>query len=242
MERLVRESVATVLDLQAGERVLDIGCGEGNHLHLLSRLGLDACGLDASPFMLRRAKARLGYRCRLEKGDAEDLPFQDNEFDAALLINTLEFLDRPLEALMEAGRVARRAVFIGVTNSFSWYCLCVKLRSFFRKTLFTYATPYNLWELKFFVHSAFGEVPIKWRCAQVKAPVLERIGGLFSEKWYLESCPFGAFIGLSAALNCRVRTIETPLKVRLEEAGPVVRAATMGEVRNERGLSLRKEG
>jgi SAM-dependent methyltransferase len=242
MERLVKESVANLLDLQAGERILDVGCGEGNHLHLLSQMGFDGCGVDASSYMIRRARARLGHRCRLEVGEAEDLPFEDNEFDVVLLINTLEFLDHPVEALMEAGRVARRAVFAGVTNSFSWYCLCAKLGSLFRKSLFTYATSYNLWELKSLVHSALGDVPIKWRCAHVKAPVLERIGGLFSERWYLESCPFGSFLGLSATVHYRLRTSQTPLKVRLEHAGPVVRGVTMGGLRNERSLSLRKKG
>jgi SAM-dependent methyltransferase len=239
MERLVKESVSTLLELQTGERILDIGCGEGNHLQIFSRLGFNTCGLDASPYMIRRAKERLGRRCSLEVGAAEDLPFEDNEFDLTLLINTLEFLDHPVEALMEAGRVARRGVFIGVTNGLSWYCLCAKLRSLFKKSLFTYATPYNLWELKSYVHSALGDVPIKWRCAQVEAPVLEKIGGLLSERWYLESCPFGSFLGLCATMQYRVRTIQTPLKARLGRAGhPVVRGATIGELRNERSLSL----
>jgi ubiquinone/menaquinone biosynthesis C-methylase UbiE len=241
MERLVKESVANPLELQPGERILDIGCGDGNHLQLFTRLGFNACGVDASPFMIRRARERLRGRCTLDVAEAEDLPYQDNEFDVALLINTLEFLDHPIEALMEAGRVARRGVFIGVTNSLSWYCLCVKLRSMFRKSLFTYATPYNLWELKSLLHSAYGDVPIKWRCAQVRAPVLEKIGELFSEKWYLESCPFGSFLGLFAAMRYRVRTLQTPLKVRLEQAGPVIRGVTMGELRNERNLPLRKK-
>ena len=239
MDSLVRESVSTLLELQEGDRILDIGCGEGNHLQLFTRLGFDACGLDASAYMIRRARERLKHRCTLEVGEAEDLPFQDNEFDLALLINTLEFLDHPAEALMEAGRVARRGVFIGVTNSFSWYSLCMKLRSLFRKSLFTYATPYNLWELKSYVHSALGDVPVKWRCAQVKAPLLEKIGGLLSERWYLESCPFGSFLGLCATMHYRVRTIQTPLKAGFEQAGqPVVRGITMGELRNERSLSL----
>jgi SAM-dependent methyltransferase len=239
MERLIKESVYALLELQAGERILDIGCGEGNHLHLFTRLGFDACGLDASPYMIRRARERLGCRCSLEVGEAEDLPFEDNEFDLALLINTLEFLDHPVEALREAGRVARRSVFIGVTNSLSWYSLCAKLRSLFRKTLFTYATPYNLWELKSYVHTALGDVPMRWRCAQVKAPVLEKIGTLLSERWYFEGCPFGSFLGLCAALQYRVRTVQTPLKARLEKARqPVVRVVTMGEMRDERSLSL----
>lgn len=240
MEKLVKESVSTVLDLQPGERILEIGCGEGNHLHLFSQLGFDVLGLDASPYMIRRARERLGPWVMARVGEAEDLPFEDNEFDVVLFINTLEFLDNPMEALREAGRVARRAVFVGVTNSFSWSCLCAKLGTFFRRSLFTYATSYNLWELKSYVHSALGDVPIRWRCAQVRAPVLEKIGRLLSERWYLENCPFGSFLGLAATIQYRVRTIQDPLKVRLEQAGhPVVRGITMGEAKNYEGsLSL----
>jgi SAM-dependent methyltransferase len=240
MEMLVKESVSTVLDLQPGERILEIGCGEGNHLHLFSQLGFDVFGLDASPYMIRRARERLGPRVMARVGEAEDLPFEDNEFDLVLFINTLEFLDNPMEALREAGRVARRAVFVGVTNSLSWFCLCAKLGTLFRRSLFTYATSYNLWELKSYVHSALGDVPIRWRCAQVKAPVLEKIGRLLSERWYLENCPFGSFLGLAATIQYRVRTIQNPLKVRMEKAGhPAVRSIAMGEAKNYEGsLSL----
>lgn len=239
MDRLVRESLTTLLEVQPGERILDIGCGEGNHLLLFRGLGFDVVGMDASPYMIRRAKERLGVQAALKVGEAEDLPFDDNEFDLALFVNTLEFLDDPVNALREAGRVARRAVFIGASNSFSWYCLNAKTRSFFRPSLFSYAATYNLWQLKSYVYSALGDVPIRWRSAQVKSPVLEKIGGFFSQRWYSEKCPFASFLGLSATLQYRVRTVQTPLKVRLERAGgPVVRGATMGEARNERSHSL----
>ena len=239
METLVQKSVSTLLELQPGERVLDIGCGEGNHLLLLSGVGLRGTGLDASPYMVRRARERLGHRATLDVGKAEDLPYQDNEFDVALFINTLEFLDDPIEALREAGRVARRGVFIAVTNSLSWYGLCMKLRNLFRKSLFAYAASYNLWEMKSFVRSALGDVPIRWRSAQVRAPALEKIGGFLSERWYLEKCPFGSFLGISATIQYTMRTIQNPLKVQLGQAGrPVVRGATMGEARNERSLPL----
>lgn len=229
MEKLVKDSVSSLLELQPGERILDIGCGEGNHLLLLSGLGARAAGVDASPYMARRARERLGSRASVEVGAAEDLPYEDNEFDLALFINTLEFLGNPMEALREAGRVARRGVFVAVTNSCSWYCLSMKLRSFFKRSIFSYAKSYNLWELKSLVHSALGDAPIKWRSAQVRAPVLERIGGLLSERWYLENCPFGSFLGMSATIQYTVRTIQNPLKVHLRKAGGVVvRGATMG--------------
>jgi SAM-dependent methyltransferase len=239
VERLVKESVFTLLDPQPGERILDIGCGEGNHLRLFSGSGLNLAGLDASPYMVGRARDHLGHRAALEVGKAEDLPYQDNEFDLALFINTFEFLEDPIEALREAGRVARRGVFIAVTNTLSWYWFCVTLKNLFQKSLFARGRSFHLWELKAIARAALGDVPIKWRSAQVMAPVLEKLGGRLSERWYQERCPFGAFLGVSATLHYTVRTIQTPLKVPLRQAGqPVVRGVTMGDARNERSLPL----
>lgn len=239
MAALVKDSVYALLELQPGERILDVGCGAGNHLLLLSGLGFNVAGLDASSYMVRQARERLGRRAALDVGEAEDLPYQDNEFDVALFINTLEFLDDPREALREAGRVARRGVFIAAINSFSWHCLCMKLRSVFQKSLFAYATSYNLWELKSLLRAALGDVPVRWRSAQVGAPALERIGGFFSERWYFEKCIFGSFLGLSANIQYTVRTCQNPLKVPLGKAGrTAVRGATMGEASNERSLPL----
>jgi ubiquinone/menaquinone biosynthesis C-methylase UbiE len=87
--------LVSLLDPKPGERVLDIGCGTGNHLIMFSKMGLDVSGVDASPQMLEKARARLGHKSNFKIGMAEDLPFDDNEFDLAVLINTLEFMDTP---------------------------------------------------------------------------------------------------------------------------------------------------
>ncbi|MGD2125050.1 MAG: class I SAM-dependent methyltransferase [Desulfobacteraceae bacterium] len=246
METLVEESFHALLQPQPGERVLDIGCGDGNHLLFFNKSGLDISGLDASPYMVRRAKERLGDRSSLKVGFAEDLPFDDNEFDLATLINTLEFVDNPLEAMREAGRVARRGVFIGVMNSISWYCLSTKLESLFRRSLFNHVIFYNLWELKSYVQSAFGNVPVKWRCAPFRTALLERLCDAFSARWYLEHCPFRAFLVLSATMRYWLRTDQRPLKVNLEKAGgSIVSGVTRGKLpcvevtpKNERSISV----
>jgi SAM-dependent methyltransferase len=229
MERLVERSVPLLLDPEPGEKILDIGCGEGNHLMMLQRLGLDIYGVDASPYMIRRAEKRLGDRATLKVGVAEALPFDDNEFDLAVLINTLEFLDDPLETLREARRVVKRKVLIGVMNSLSWYCLLNKFRSFFRKTLFSHVTLYNLWDLKSYVRSVFGNAPITSRCGHVQGALMEKLCGLASDHWHFEHCPFGSFLSLAVTIKYGARTEQHPLKVGLGEVGhPVARVVTMG--------------
>ena len=218
MEQGAERLILTLLEPQAGERVLDIGCGSGNHLLFFSQLGLDTTGIDASPYMINRARERLGSRCSLNRGVAEDLPFEDNEFDLAVLINTLEFLDDPIKALREAGRVASRRVFIGVMNSLSWHFLRTKLSSPFRDSIFNHLRFYNLWELKSYVQLALGRVPLQWSCIQLWPPSIGRMGMLKGDLPTWKHCPFGSMLGLSASILYWVKTDKVPLKVRMKKA------------------------
>ncbi|MBW1997701.1 MAG: class I SAM-dependent methyltransferase [Deltaproteobacteria bacterium] len=213
IDKMVEDCIYALLDPRPGERLLDIGCGDGNHLLLFSRLGLDISGIDASAYMIDRARERLGRKCTLRIASAEDLPFDDNEFDIAVLINTLEFLDKPIEALMEAGRVARRRVFVGVFNSLSWFAVDKRARGCFSRSLFSSVRFYNLWELKSCMVRAFGEVPMEWKCARVNKSLFSRPGVTYRCQGTLSRWPVGAFLGVSATMQYRLRTAQHPLKI-----------------------------
>jgi len=235
MATLVTESIPDLLEPQPGERILDVGCGEGNHLSLFNPSLYSLYGLDASPLMIRRAQQRLGKRAVLKVGMAEDLPFEDNEFDSVLFINTLEFLADPLAGLKEAGRVARRNVFIGVTNSLSWYALCAKIERLLRKPFFDHFAFFNLWQLKSYIRAAYGTVPVQWRCSHIGTPLLKTIGNLIPEPWHVERCPFGSFLGLCVPLRYTLRAIQQPLTVGLGKAKPsVIEGMTMGNAHRNR--------
>lgn len=68
-----------LLDPRPGERILDIGCGDGHLTLAIAERGAETVGWDASPEMVRAARAR-GVDARL--GRAEDLDFE-RAFDAA---------------------------------------------------------------------------------------------------------------------------------------------------------------
>jgi len=56
-----RREVARLLDvlgLPSGSRVLDVPCGQGRHAHLLAEAGFLVDGVDLSPQLLARARAR----------------------------------------------------------------------------------------------------------------------------------------------------------------------------------------
>ena len=71
-------SLVDSLQPRAGDRVLDLGCGDGFLTQHIGESGAAVVGVDSSPQMIAAAKER-GVDARLINGEA--LPFQD-EFDA----------------------------------------------------------------------------------------------------------------------------------------------------------------
>jgi SAM-dependent methyltransferase len=97
-----------LLDLSAGERVLDVGCGPGNFTRVFGRAVEDglAVGLDASAPMLERAVAEpTPENVVYVRGDASATPFVDGAFDAVCCFAALYLIEEPLEAIDEMVRV-----------------------------------------------------------------------------------------------------------------------------------------
>jgi ubiquinone/menaquinone biosynthesis C-methylase UbiE len=237
IEKSLEGLVTQLLDPKSGDRVLDIGCGAANHLLIFSRMGLDVSGVDSSKAMINRAQTRLGNRCTLKTAPAQDLPFDDNEFDLATLINTLEFLDDPIEALREAGRVAQKRVFVGVFNSLSWNGVIKKAQGYLGNPLFRRARFYNLWQLKSLLEAAYGPVPMQWKCVKIQPRFYAETDFLNKGFWNWENSPFGFFLGISATLVYRFKTKSLPLKVRVKNAGqPLIGSRTIEDVNRNQGV------
>jgi len=229
IERSIEKQILTFLDPRPGERVLDIGCGTGNHMIIFNKLGLNVSGIDASPYMLDKAGERLGKRCTLKKGMAEALPFDDNEFDLTVLINTLEFLDDPLEALREAGRVTNRKIFIGVLNGFSWNGLLKRIKGYFGDPLFNHVKFYNLWHIKSLFRDAYGDTPVSWGCINIYPSFIEGRGPvskIFTECRY---SPFCYFLCISVTMTYQIRTKNLPLKISVKTASQSLAGARTAE-------------
>lgn len=217
INRWTEDLLEKMIDPLPGERILDIGSGLGNHLLFLNRKKLDLSGIDASPYMISRARERLGNRCSLVRGWAEDLPYEDNEFDYAMLVNTLEFLDNPFQAIREAGRVARKKIFLVVLNSFSLYSNYIKMMGLVSESIFNYAKPFSLWEMKSYLRMGFGDAPISWQCSRLlpeESKVYDNLDRLF-----FRYCPFGAYIGISIDILYTVQTDQHPLKLKFKKTG-----------------------
>jgi SAM-dependent methyltransferase len=95
------------VDLEAGDRVLDIGCGVGAFLRVVSERGGEPFGIDASEALIELARERLPD-ADLRVGDMEHLPYDDNGFDLVTGFNSFFFASDMVAALREAGRVAKQ--------------------------------------------------------------------------------------------------------------------------------------
>ncbi|MDQ2765577.1 MAG: methyltransferase domain-containing protein [Gemmatimonadota bacterium] len=79
-----------ILGLSAGERVLDVPCGQGRHAHLLAEAGFDVTGLDYSTHLLDVARKRgTAANLRYVQGDMRALsPKWAGRFSAVLNLFT----------------------------------------------------------------------------------------------------------------------------------------------------------
>lgn len=85
-------------------RILDVGCGTGANLMMLSEFG-DAEGVDISLDALSFCRER-GLK-NVRHGAAEKLPYEDGEFDLVTALDVIEHLDDDLAGLREIRRVLR---------------------------------------------------------------------------------------------------------------------------------------
>jgi ubiquinone/menaquinone biosynthesis C-methylase UbiE len=106
------------LGLKKGDRVLEVGCGDGIFLDRVTMTyGVRGTGLDLSSRSIDRARKQALSPIRFVIGEATQLPFRDNIFEVVMSFDVLEHIGRPgkgkglnteqRKALQEMVRVVR---------------------------------------------------------------------------------------------------------------------------------------
>jgi ubiquinone/menaquinone biosynthesis C-methylase UbiE len=110
VSRPVNPHRLAALEAHAGDRVLDVGCGNGAYVEALLPQR-DTFGVDWTSF-----PSWSGRQDRFAVGLADRLPFRDKSFDTVSCFETLEHLEDPTLGLRELRRVARATVILTVPN------------------------------------------------------------------------------------------------------------------------------
>ena len=130
--------------LPIGARLLDIGCGAGDSLAVLSQAfgeGIDLTGADFSTRAVARARARLGDRAHVVEANVTSLPFRDAHFSHVLVFGLIEHVRDDVRALAEIHRVSAPGarIFVSTSNASS----TLQGINFLRRNTFGYPYGYQ---------------------------------------------------------------------------------------------------
>jgi ubiquinone/menaquinone biosynthesis C-methylase UbiE len=116
--RLLAPQLADLAGVEPGQRVLDVGCGPGALTTVLvERIGAEnVSAVDPSEQFVAAARER-HPGVDVQRASAEELPFADDTFDAAIAQLVVHFMADPVRGLSEMARVTRAG---GVVAACVW--------------------------------------------------------------------------------------------------------------------------
>ena len=103
LETFLRRISLSLVTRHSSLRILDVGCGTGANLEMLSQFG-SAEGVDVSDEALDFCRSK---GLAVQKGLAETLPYADNTFDITTALDVVEHLDDDVAGLKEMHRVTK---------------------------------------------------------------------------------------------------------------------------------------
>ncbi|HEX7629237.1 MAG TPA: methyltransferase domain-containing protein [Candidatus Methylomirabilis sp.] len=116
-----RVAAIDLLEIQPGNRVLEVGVGTGLNLPLYSR-DCNVTGIDISKEMLRKAEERvltLGMaNTNLMVMDGSKLAFPDDSFDRVIATYVISAVPDPVKTLLEMRRVCKPSGHLVILNHF----------------------------------------------------------------------------------------------------------------------------
>ncbi len=114
------EQILPLMQIQARDRILEIGCGEGWACRLLANIASEGLvvGLDVSDEMIRNARAKSAAQenLLLVWAGAEQIPWQENYFTHILSVESFYYIENPERALQEMYRVLEPGGSVWILN------------------------------------------------------------------------------------------------------------------------------
>ncbi len=104
----MRKTVVDMAEIDEGDLVLEVGCGTGfTTYEVVKRVGEEnIVAVDLTPEQMERA-VRKFPKANFIRGDAENLPFKDNTFDASISAGSIEYWPHPSLGISEMARVTK---------------------------------------------------------------------------------------------------------------------------------------
>jgi SAM-dependent methyltransferase len=119
-QRIVRQLLDKWLPPLEARRILDVGCGTGGMLKLLSEYG-NLHGIDTSPEAIEYSRARAGDVATLHQGQVPDALPAGMSFDLITLFDVLEHMPEPVQTLIQLRAVlAANATLVCTVPAFSF--------------------------------------------------------------------------------------------------------------------------
>nr|MDO8081416.1 class I SAM-dependent methyltransferase [Candidatus Freyarchaeota archaeon] len=127
------EDIVKIIRSREAKHVLEVGTGKGRIAIELAKIGCKVTAVDVSKEMLRIAAQRareksVAERIIFEEGDAENLTYADNFFDAAICIAALIHIPNQQKCVRELARVTRTngIVIVNQANKDNRWILMVR--------------------------------------------------------------------------------------------------------------------
>ncbi len=103
----MRSRAIELFSIQENDTVLDIGCGTGFATEELANKSNEVHAVDITKEQLSKALEK-NIDANFILGDADNLPYKDNSFDAVWSSGAIEYFPEPVKTLKEARRVTKK--------------------------------------------------------------------------------------------------------------------------------------
>ena len=144
-----------LLDLKAGAKILEIGCGSGNFSVKLARMGYEVIAIDSSIGMLNLAKNKAKKNLvsiDFKRMNATKLLFENESFDAVFSMAAFEFISDSNKAMDEMMKILKPGgeIIIGTIHSDSKWGEFYNSDEMKKNSVFKYAKLKSMDEMKMF--------------------------------------------------------------------------------------------